>query len=66
MWKFQNMRQIWHQFNLDGFVKSPTFASRCIHRHCDVLYVRSLQDRRIADSSEFARLFIPPILCGGI
>jgi len=24
----------------DGFVKSPTSALHCIHRHCDVLYVR--------------------------
>ena len=25
---------------LDGFVKSPTSALRCISRQCDVLYVR--------------------------
>ena len=43
-------------FQNDGFVKSPTCALRCIPPHCDVLYVRSLLDRRIADSSEFARL----------
>ena len=33
---------LWHVkiIKVDGFVKSPTSALRCIPRHCDVLYVR--------------------------
>jgi len=36
----EEKRHLQFIFSIDGFVKSPISALRCILRHCDVPYVR--------------------------